>query len=263
LQATVAAKVVQTSAPELVTIQQQSGPHTHTKKAEQNKSASTEDDHDEQHIYTLRPLTPLTPLSYAALPPYPTATENDQAEWREVLIAGEITLSSSTYNLSNATNFCPISDKTQAKRSAETTEVREIDEKSASALQTLFDEKSHSEANSDEKLKANDEITWAMQAKISEKKPTVESNGSTTKGTDIELPDTTQTKLLGTDLPTCKMYSWSHSTDVKGNSMQPATQIFSTITSDTTICPKHFRRQVMNQRRTGSNYSNDMSTTEI
>ena len=36
------------------------------------------------------------------------------------------------------------------------------------------------------------------------------------------------------------MYSCRHNTDVKGSSTQSAAQIFGTIISDTTICPKTF-----------------------
>ena len=47
-------------------------------------------------------------------------------------------------------------------------------------------------------MKANDELTRAIQAKLSEKK----SNG--TKGTDVELTDATQTKLFEKELSKLK-----------------------------------------------------------
>jgi hypothetical protein len=71
---------------------------------------------------------------------------------------------------------------------------REVNEQLASVLQTIFDEKLYAKTKGDEKLKTTEELDRTIQAKLSEKKPTIKSNGS--KGTDVELTGATQNKII-------------------------------------------------------------------
>lgn len=127
---------------------------------------------------------------------------NEQPQWREGLIEGETTPGSSLRNLSDATNYCPISEKKSAKPGSGTVEVSVVDEQLASALQTLFDETTHLKAESDAKVKVDDELTRAIQAKLFEKKPAVKSDSGTIVGTDVELTCPVQTNPLEEDQPT-------------------------------------------------------------
>ena len=204
------------------------------------QQAHASDEEDEQ-TFTLRPINLLPPFGYPKLPPYQAGIVSGQTEWRESSLGKEITPSSSVQNLSEGTNYFPISEKKHTKLGATTVDSEAIDQQLAWALQTLSDEKASAKAENEAIQKADDELSRAIHEKLFSKKTTTKSDDD--KKTEIDLGITSGLKTKQPEKyqpPKTDMFGCSDSIYPKSSPTQASTQVFGTIISDAAICPKTF-----------------------